>query len=294
MFELFEELLNLLHKEDVLVEDKKTELSENFKTKLAEYKEKIFNEALTSVDEEHLHLLEQVVEKIEKRNEVKHKVALEQLKKEISIDHSEKLKMVVEMYESKIKDKLASDINDFLDVYLEDTGSIVEKSVDSSKLAKYEKMFENIKEAVLFTSVELDEEIKEAFLDGNQIIESKDAEINNMMYEKIKLTKKLNKIEAERLLEQKTKNLSPKLASYIETRFKNSDVNQINEEFEEVVNTFMKDETLARQQLLENTSSKVSPKKVLTEGVVDDRTNKSGSAMDIYINKYKKSFKYTN
>ena len=304
MKDLFKKLLDDLTSQDLLKEDKKEELETMFEDKLKDYKEQIFSEAVEAVEEDHFDKLNKVVEKIDEDHtalldEVLTKIdedsvkSLDKVVEKIDEDHLEGLAKVVAKYEKGMMEEIDEKVNDFLDVYLEDKMP-EDKIVDKLKLTKLEEMFEEIKKVVVVSDISMDEEIKEAILDAKSIIEDKDAEVNQLMIEKIEVSKKLKKIEAKHLLEDKCKNVNPKLTAYLETRFQDNSVAEIEDQFEEAVKAFEEDETLLREDLKSKTSSNVNPKTIITEGVVDDKTKGTDSAMDMYINRYKRSKRFNS
>jgi len=306
MKDLFKKLLDDLSSKDVISEERKDELNILFETKIKEYKEKIFEEALESVDEKHIALLDKVVSKIdedhtESLNKVLSKIdedhteLLEGVLSKIDEDHTVGLKKVVEKYENGMQEELEGKVSDFLDVYIED--KLPEgKIVDTVRLEKLEEMFNEIKQIAVISEISMDEEIKEAVQDAKTIIEDKDSEINTLMIEKIELSKKLKRNEASNLLEDKCKNINPKMRAYIETRFKDADVEEIEDTFEEAIAAFEEDETLLREELKDQATSNVNPKKILTEGAADDKTKNSNTSdmMNHYIDRFKRSNKYNH
>jgi hypothetical protein len=306
MKDLFKKLLNDLSSKDVISEERKDELNILFETKIKEYKEKIFEDALESVDEKHIALLDKVVSKIDEDHtesldkvlskiDEDHTELLEGVLSKIDEDHTVGLKMVVEKYENGMQEELEGKVSDFLDVYIED--KLPEgKIVDTVRLEKLEEMFNEIKQIALISEISMDEEIKEAVQDAKTIIEDKDAEINTLMFDKIELSKKLKRNEASNLLEDKCKNINPKMRAYIETRFKDADVDEIEDKFEEAIEAFEEDETLLREELKDQATSNVNPKKILTEGVADDKTKNSNTSdmMNHYIDRFKRSNKYNH
>jgi hypothetical protein len=304
MKDLFKKLLDDLSSKDVLNEERKEELNILFESKLKEYKEKIYEEAVDAVDADHIKQLEKVMRKVDKDHvdllekvlekvDEDHTALLDKALKVIDEDHTEKVKLVANKYEKDLSEEIESKVSDFLDVYLEDKLP-EDKVVDSIRLEKLEEMASEIKKLVVVSEISMDEEIKEAIVDAKEIIESKDEEINQLMLDKIEVNKKLKKIEAEKLLEDKCKNINPKMRAYLETRFKDADTLEIEDKFEEAVKAFTEDETLLREELKGSTSSNVNPRTVLTEGVVDDKTGGNSSLMNQYISRFKRSHKYNH
>jgi hypothetical protein len=305
MKDLFKKLLDDLSSKDVLSEERQEELNILFDTKLKDYKEKIYAEALDAVDADHITGLEKVIDKIDAEHtdlleqvlekvDADHTDLLNQVLESIDTNHTEQLKKVVAKYENELTEDIESKVSDFLDVYIEDKFPDNDMS-KMIRLEKLEEMFKEIKNIAVISEISMDEEIKEAITDAKEIIESKDEEINQLMIDKININKKLKSIEAAKLLEDKCKNINPKMRAYIETRFKDADVDEIEDKFEEAIAAFNEDETLLREDLKSKTTSNVNPKTILTEGVVDDKTkNGQPSMMDQYINRYVRSNKYNS
>lgn len=253
------------------------------------------DQALIEMDRRHTRGLEKVARVLKERYEDKIEFAdedrLQEELEKLDAEHTAGLKKVIEFYEDKYTSMIEEKINDYLDVYLEEVAPD-DKLVDKYKLNKLDSLYTEMKDLLIGTEVSLDEEIKEAILDANSIIESKDEEINELMQEKIELSKEIKLNEAKQLLESKIQNVNPRLKSYLKTRFKNATVNEIEETFEEAVSAFTQDEQVARQRIKQSVSSKVNPRKVLTEDVIDDRSQQTNSLMDRYVTKYINSQKY--
>jgi hypothetical protein len=195
------------------------------------------------------------------------------------------------MYENKslddVTEKLTDQVSDYLDAYLEEVKP-QETLIDSSKMKRLEKMFEGIKEIMMVNDDYVQDEIKEAILDAKSIIEAKDKEINKLMLEKVQLGKKIKIDEAQQVLEEKISGSSPKLKAYLETTFKGASKEIIEEKFDEAVTAFENEEQTRRDQILSE-ASKVTPRTVVTEGLVTEQ--RVPTQMDAYVNMVKKSLK---
>jgi len=277
-----------------LIED--TDISAT--AKLQEIKE-LYEAKLTRQDIDATNKVKQLLEDINTNHENK----LEALREELDIYATEKLEQVVEHYENLLnsssvtrseitKDKLASYVSDFLDTFLEETIP-TSKLIKEAKLDKLEQTFDNMKKLLMIDDDYIQEEVKEAVLDAQLIIESKEKEVNDLIAEQIKITKKLNKIEAQQLLEQKTNRLDPKLKSYMLTRFNESSKETIEETFDEAIKAFKSSEKqrLAEARKEAEEKSVVKPKVIVEEVKLDKEIKKQDSIMESYIGFLDKSYK---
>lgn len=257
-------------------------IDEDHGKKLQEIIEKVKND----IDEDHGAKLEEILEKIDEEHAEKLQAVIDK----IDEDHTEKLKAIIKAYQDRDDAKITEQISDYLDLYLEEVKPEKEMA-DVAKIKRLEKMFEAFKEILVINDDKIQEEIKEAVLDGAAIIEEKDKEINRLMLEKVELNKKLKLDEAQKVLEEKIKECSPKLKAYLETTFKNADKETIEEKFDEAVQAFETEESDRRQQLAEDAKegNKVQPKTVVTENLSEVRS--APTMMDMYANIIKKSIK---
>jgi hypothetical protein len=244
-----------------------------------------------SIDKKH-------VAKLEKFIEVNDKVKTEKLRKAIKkIDESNttKLEMIVGKCKTKIEelkkmavsDKIVESVDGFLNEYIKEVLP-APAVVNEAKLNRLEKMYGQMREIVMVNDETFQTEVKEAILDAKKIIEEKEGEIDGLMFEKISLKKKLNKIEAERLLENKTQSLSPKTKAYLEVCFKDADVKEIEERFDEAVKAFKDEESKRRTKIVNESASKkkivdpVKSKEDVIKPIVEQSQPKQSNIMDAY------------
>ena len=254
---------------------------------------------LREQDEKHTKKLVKFVEALENDHSHKfHKFVtrmdedysnkLAKLVKLIDESNTKKLKMFAEaVKDRKITDKLANVVDGFLDTYLESV-TPMSKKIDEAKLDRLEKFQQNLKEQLVFTEDYFNQEIKEALLDANNIIKTKEETVDSLMLEKIELNNKIKEFEAKSLLTEKSKDLSPALQSYVQTRFANADVDEIEEMFQEAVEAFKSEEKNKRQKLIHEADKKRRvrhPKVQLNEDdLTKNKLQTKNSEFDSYIN----------
>lgn len=264
-----------------IMNDKMKQVDEEHATKMQALVEKVkekYEKQLEAMDEDHSKKLQHVVETIDKSHTAKvkqlmeavdtdHSSKVEKLMEAIDEDHAKKLTKVVEtIKESVVDGKLVDQISDYLDLYLE---KVMPKKalINEARLGRLEKFYKNIKELSMVNDEYVQTEIKEAVEDASQQLSKKDEEIDHLMMEKVELTSKIKKIEAAQLLSEKCKDLAPSLTSYAQTRFEKSTKEEIEEQFNEAIEAFKKEEKSKRAKLTETsqTKAKVKNPDIITE-----------------------------
>ena len=232
-----------------------------FEASLAKIDEKhasMLEEAIQSIDEDHAEKMKTVVEHIDEQ----HTIALQKVVEAIDQDHSGKfqqaieaidekhtamLETVIEKYETLLKEEatahkegMINDISDYLDVYLEKhiPTTQISEAVDN---IKSKRTLDQIRDLVSISEEYIDNEVKEALLDGKKTIDSLKKELNEAMKAKVELNKKLNQTESAYLLEQKTQKLASATKAHVNKLLKNKSPEFIQENFQYVVEMFEKD-----------------------------------------------------
>ena len=248
-----------------------------------------FEAALEAIDNKHTDLLGKVLDKIDED----HTAMLQDAVDKIDEDHSEKLSIVYKKFDEETMGALEESTSKFLDAYLEEAAP-EEKVVDAAKLQRLEGMFEAVKNMCFINSDYVQGEIKEAIVDAKAQLDAKDATIDKLMLERVEFVSKIDKNEARKVLEQKTKDISPKLRAFLEVRFKDSKGSEIEEKFDEAVQAFAAEETAIREKLVDAAQPSVTPAaQKITEGVIEEEV-KEPSVIGSYvssINRFGKSRK---
>ena len=157
------------------------------------------------------------------------------------------LETVIEKYETLLKEEatahkegMINDISDYLDVYLEKhiPTTQISEAVDN---IKSKRTLDQIRDLVSISEEYIDNEVKEALLDGKKTIDSLKKELNEAMQAKVELNKKLNQTESAYLLEQKTQKLASATKAHVNKLLKNKSPEFIQENFQYVVEMFEKD-----------------------------------------------------
>ena len=243
------------------------------------------------IDKKHTAKVDTLVETIDKNHTAKMSKAL----RKVDESNTSKLELIVnkskakieELKKAQVSDKIVEAVDGYIDEYIKEVLP-APAVVNESKLNRLEKMYGQMRELVMVNDDTFQTEVKEAVLDAKKIIEDKETEIDGLMFEKIELKKKLNKIEAARLLENKTSNLSPKTKAYLEVCFKDADVKEIEERFDEAVKAFKDEESKRRTKIVSESASKkkivdpVKSKEDVIKPIVEQMQPKKSNIMDAY------------
>jgi len=247
---------------ETLVENVKAKYEDKIVTMTEAHTAQI-NEKIEEIDTDHCQKVQTLVDSMDENFTSKFKHALTLMDE----DHTSKLDKLAKMFkEQHVTDKMADIVDGFLNTYLEDVMPEAEQA-DKAKLVRLEQFYNSLTELVMVNSDYIQKEIKEAVIDAKSQLDAKDKEINSLMFEQIELNKKIDKKEATQLLESKSNDLSPALRAYVTTRFEDSTKEEIEENFQEAITAFKKEEANKRTTLIREAASKkkiVNPK-IITE-----------------------------
>ena len=315
--EIQTELVKLVESKVKLAEDTGFEKGYNEGKKLVESLDKDHTEKIQklveTIDEDHAKKLEKMASKIDESHTTKmeqlveaidtdHTTKMEKLIETIDEDHSTKLqdvintanKMIAEAKETKLNESVDA-LSKYLDTYLEEVIP-ASKIADTVKLTRLEEAFSKMKELLVINDDFVQTEIKEAIEDAKNIIDSKDGKINELMVEKIELKQKVNKHEAEQLLESKLIKFTPAKKAYIKNFFKDADAKEISARLDEAVKAYDKEDNMKREMLVEKNKKAATiiakpfvKQEQINENVEDKEEDESDSMMDMYATKLTKS-----
>lgn len=269
----------------------KLQLDEHYTGKLEEVIEKI--------DSDHTGKLKKLVEAID----TDHAVKLQKLVKSIDNKHTGMLKQVVEKYETELKEnatefqtRIVEEISNYMDLYL-DKAVPAEQLSEAVENIRASKQIEQIRKIVGISEEFIDNEIKEALLDGKKTIDSLRAELNGVLKENVDLSSKANKAEASILLEKKTAEMPSAKKSFINKLLKNKAPEYIEENFSYVVEMFERESQEELDVLKESVKNDfVASPKVDRPEVIEEARNfnneversASSDVVSGYLNEMKK------
>lgn len=251
-------------------------LTESFEKKLDDYDAECASNlklVVESLNAKNAKLLEEATDKLDAEAADKLKLFAEAVDK----DHAIKLEQAVEAATKyaketnvmKIDESFTKKMSQYLDTYLD---TLVPKTVliNEARLAALSKFYDSVRKACFINDDFVQSEVKEALLDAKSIMESKDKDINSLMLEKVQLVQECKNKEAEILLREKTKSMSPKQKAFVLSMCKDKSPELIEESVNEATKAYEKEETEIRKKLREETTSQINPVKQQKEGIVTE------------------------
>lgn len=217
--------------------------TENLKLKLDEHYTGKLEQVIEKIDADHTGKLSKLVEAID----TDHAVKLQKLVKNIDKKHTGMLKQIVEKYETELSEKasefqsrIVEEVSNYMDLYL-DKAIPAEQISEAVENIRATKQIEQIRQIVGISEEFIDNEIKEALLDGKKTIDSLRAELNGVLKENVDLSHKADKAQALVLLEQKTTDMPSAKKSFVTKLLGNKNPQYIEENFSYVVDMFEKE-----------------------------------------------------
>ena len=254
--------------QDLITEDTLTAVQEAFEAAVDEKANKRaelqVEAAVLKLDEDHTAKLQQLIESIDED----HTSKLRKLAETIDFDHANKLKKVVsridekhtgmlrsivEKYETKLNEeaetfrtRVVDEISNYLDLYLD---KVIPKNQvnEAVENIRARKVLNQVRQLVGINEEFVNDEIKDALIDGKKTIDSLKKELNEALESNTKINHELLKVEAAFLLEQKTKEMPDSTKAYVSKLLKGKSPEYIQENFQYVVEMFER-ETVEREE----------------------------------------------
>jgi hypothetical protein len=247
---------------EVLSDETKKEITEAFEATVKESTDQRLKleleNAVNKIDDEHSELLKTLLENVD----VDHVKKLNMVLEKIDVDHSKKLEELTALYEQKtqedaveLRDMLVEKISTYLDLYIEK--AIPKQQIaEAVKNMRVRKMLDGIKEIVGIDEEFVTENVKEALLDGKQIIDSTKGQLNKTLKENIKLNTELTQFKSKMLIEQKTKDLSENKKKFVTKMLSGKPTDEIEKNFSYVIEMFEREEEDAAEKLVTEATDK--------------------------------------
>lgn len=208
-------------------------------------------------------------------------------------DHTAKLKEVKEFYEDKFEEKIVEQISKFLETYVEEL--IPEsQTIDYIRLQTLEETFNRAKKMFGATDEFMQGEVKVALDEAKTELDKKDDRIEDLIAEKVELSSKIKSFEAEKMLSEKTADMTDGEAAFVRNFLKGCDVVEIQERIDEAVAAYKADEEAERQEVInEESETEIEvPETQVDETQINERTEVvEESNSNPYISQYVKNFK---
>lgn len=262
--ELFEQLITQVDPENALTEDKKSDLIQLFEEKISEVKEKAFEDALETIDEDHANKLQEVVTMMENMDS-DHADKLQTVIESIDEDHADKLKTIVKTIDEDHSTKLKEIIESIDGSHASKLEEVLER-VDKDHTTKLEQIIEMYEadqneEIVDKVSDYLDLYLEEVKPEETMVSESRLNQLENIYEqlrevlvvndEKVQTEVKEAILEAHDIITEKDKEINKLMLEKVEM---NQTIKLNEAKIEDRV------EELETEKLLENKMSGCSPK----------------------------------
>jgi len=231
-----------------------------------EYSAKL-EKVLEAIDADHTTKLEKIVSRIDEVHAKQFKAALQK----IDEDSSEKLTKLVKLYENalkteaeKFKKTVVENVSSYLELYI-DKAIPTQQIHEATNNARNTKIVEEIKRLVSLDETFINDNIKEALIDGKKQIDEAVAKAADATKNAQLLSEKVQRLEANLLLEKKSSTLPANKKSYVQRVLAEKDAKFINENFNYVLEMFEKREEENLEVLKESTKPKTGNVDVIVE-----------------------------
>ena len=282
--------------DETLPADAKQAITEAFETAvLAKVNERVeleIRNALQQIDESHAAKLETLLEAIDQDHTTKLVAVLQR----VDEDHTGKLQNVIKRYETvlkeeavKFRDSFMNEISNYLELYIDRTIP-AQQIAEATQNSQARKMVESIKKIVAVDKVFVNENIREALLDGKQTIDGLKVELNKTIQENVKLNKEFAKTRTALVLEKNTASFPNEKREFVMRVLSDKNPDYVKENFNYVVEMYNRDEQdnnqIIKQEVQQDAvSSKVETPKLVLESVSSIGTS-DGSGDEPVVNSY--------
>jgi hypothetical protein len=247
--------------------------------------------ALSKQDDDHAEKLEKLLEAID----TDHSDKLKKVVDAITENHTEKLEKISKFYKKALNEKaeeftnsIVTKVSNYLDLYLEKI--LPENQLQEAVENTYaRKQLDAIREMVGIDKDFVDSSIKESISVGKTKIDDLAEKLNESYKENEVLLEKINKMESQVLLKEKTKGMPSVKKDFIFKLLNDKSGSYIQENFNYVVEMFERSETEATTELVKEAKlkaasrdAKVVPQTVVSESATID--SDSFSPVNEYLN----------
>ena len=278
---------------DILTEDVLKEIEAAFNNAVEQKTVIHVEKALNEQDEDYAKKLETLVEAID----ADHTKKLEAVVAAIDADRSAKLKAVVEKYETALvkeaadfKSSLVDQISDYLDLYLEEKLPLAEiQEAVNNKRAN--NVLNEIRNMLSVDMALAKESIKDAIVDGKTRLDEAASQLEAATKQVSELQGKLQKVEAELVLEKKISSLETEEQNYMKKMLAGKSAKFIVENFDYTLGLFNKSEEerlndLKTEAITEAVATTVD--RPVIEESVEEEVAESNPKFNLYLSELRK------
>jgi len=266
---------------DLMNDETKKAITESFngavESLVNERVEIVVKDAVQKIDADHSEKLQKLLDTIDED----HTKKLGDLVKRIDENHVGKLKNVVTKYEGMLKEEaeqfketMVSEISNFMDAYIEQ--AVPQKQINEAvENISAKNTIEKLRNMLAVDDDFVTKHVSSAVSDAKIVVDDMKNELNEAMKENIRISQELKKASSALLLEKKTSGLPDKKRSYVTRLLSDKTPEEIDENFQYVVEMFERDEKEKAEVITEkakndSVSNTVdTPKSMITEEVTD-------------------------
>ena len=245
-----------------------------------EYATKL-EQVLEAIDADHTQKLDKIVSRIDETHSAKFKHALSSLDE----SHSTKLQKIVRLYENALqneaaqfKDTLIGQLSNYIDLYI-DKAIPSQQIQEATENARSRKIVNEVKRLVGLSDEFVNENVKEALIDGKMQIEEANEQAKKLATQPKLVTERAENAEKQIFLEKKLVNFPVAKKGYMSRVLSEKTLESIKENFTYVSDMYDKKEEGDIELLKEYTQPKTKGVDVTKQEEVV-RESKSYSSAD--------------
>lgn len=250
-----------------------------------EYAEKL-EKVLEAIDADHTEKLDKIVGRLDETHAAKFQHAL----KTLDESHSEKLVKLVKLYENALKteakqfkDTLVEQLSNYIELYI-DKAIPAQQIAEATENARSRKIVNEVKRLVGLSDEFVNENIKEALLDGKKQIDEAASATEEVRKQLALVTEKAENLEKQLFLEHKLANFPAPKKEYMMRVLSEKKMDAIKENFNYVSEMYDKKEEDEVEVLKESATAKTKdvdvakPEEVVTESKSFSSADESGAS----------------
>lgn len=295
------DLKSILEKMDnsVISEEVANEIAEAFETAVNEKVENRISlqleKSLSEQDDDHAKKLEKLLEAID----TDHSDKLQKVVNAINENHTEKLEQLVSFYRKALNEKaenfsnsIINELSNYLNLYIEKL--IPKDQLEEAVENVYaKKQLDEVRKLIGIDSNYINKQIKNTISEGKQIIDDLTSKLNKSNEEKQQLLEKVENIEANMILEEKTRNMVKAKKDFIVKLLGDKNKSYIEENFNYVVEMFDSSEEEKEVELAVEAKQNALSRNVKVPTSIISESNTSSNQGNVLVGGYLSELKKT-
>jgi hypothetical protein len=246
-----------------------------------EYATKL-QQVLEAIDADHTQKLDKIVSRIDETHSAKFKHALSSLDE----SHSAKLQKIVKLYENALQNEAAQfkgtlieQLSNYIDLYI-DKAIPAQQIQEATENARSRKIVNEVKRLVGLSDQFVNENVKEALLDGKKQIDEANDQTKKLADQLKLVTERAQNAEKQIFLEKKLENFPTSKKEYMTRVLSEKTLESIKENFTYVSDMYDKKEEGDIETLKESTKPKTKGVDVAKQEEIVNESKSYSSADD--------------